>query len=188
MLDRLLVFIILYLYSICTLNIKTVMPGEIDHIDELIDEYEGREAELIDTLEAMRENEDLLGDDDDETALDDSTVREGEVIEASAKPWQSPAVGENIPPPENASDSNNKSDTIQEHFKKLGAADAAAPVLSSELEAGSSATTDQVSNKSKEFMAVGMAEPVDEEAAIPNNNNNEEDGTNNSKSRSFYPK
>ena len=53
------------------------MPGEIDHIDELIDEYEGREAELIDTLEAMRENEDLLGDDDDETALDDSTVREG---------------------------------------------------------------------------------------------------------------
>jgi len=161
------------------------MPGEIDHIDELIDEYEGREAELIDTLEAMRENEDLLGDDDDETALDDSTVREGEVIEASAKPWQSPAVGENIPPPENVSDNNDKSDTIQEHFKKLGAADAAAPVLSSELEARSSATTDQVSNKSKEFMAVGMAEPVDEEAAIPNNNN-EQDGTNNnSKSRSL---
>jgi len=135
----------------------------------------------------MRENEDLLGDDDDdETALDDSTVREGEVIEASAKPWQSPAVGENIPPPENASDNNDKSDTIQEHFKKLGAADAAAPVLSSELEARSSATTDQVSNKSKEFMAVGMAEPVDEEAAIPNNNNNEQDGTNNnSKSRSL---
>lgn len=36
----------------------TVMPTEVGHVDELIEEYDGREAELIEILNSMRENED----------------------------------------------------------------------------------------------------------------------------------
>jgi len=43
--------------------VKQVMPTEVDHIDELIQEYEGRESELLDTLTAMRENEEIYSDD-----------------------------------------------------------------------------------------------------------------------------
>ncbi len=36
------------------------MPTEIDHINNLIEEYKGRKAELLDTLTAMCENDNLL--------------------------------------------------------------------------------------------------------------------------------
>ena len=51
----------------------TVMPTEIDHIDELIDEYEGREAELLDTLAAMRENEELMSESETNEQEDSTT-------------------------------------------------------------------------------------------------------------------
>jgi len=40
--------------------VRQVMPTEINHLDELIEEYEGREAELLDTLTTMRENEEII--------------------------------------------------------------------------------------------------------------------------------
>lgn len=54
------------------------MPSEADHIDELIEEYEDRETELLDTLTSMREGG---GDDDDDDDEDDiSTLESGSII------------------------------------------------------------------------------------------------------------
>ncbi len=49
-------------FSSVSVTNHPVMPDEVDHVDELIEEYDGREDELLDALTAMRD----AADDDDE--------------------------------------------------------------------------------------------------------------------------
>jgi hypothetical protein len=58
----------------------TVMPTEVNHVDALIEEYEGREAELLDILKSMRENEDQEDDDNDEI---DNSICSGTTLRIS---------------------------------------------------------------------------------------------------------
>jgi len=59
--------------------VAQVMPTEIDQIDELIGEYEGRESELLDTLTSMRDNEEPVSD-----CSDGEEVAEGAAVEGAA--------------------------------------------------------------------------------------------------------
>ena len=53
------------------------MPSEINHIDELIQEYDGRETELLDTLTSMREGDGSDDDDDEEEDDEDLSIPSG---------------------------------------------------------------------------------------------------------------
>mmetsp|Transcript_6830 Transcript_6830/g.15608 ORF Transcript_6830/g.15608 Transcript_6830/m.15608 type:complete len:1626 (-) Transcript_6830:1186-6063(-) len=65
--------------------VKQVMPGEINHIDELIQEYAGREGELLTTLSAMKENEELLSRSVSESDRSLSTHDDGSPPKAGAQ-------------------------------------------------------------------------------------------------------
>ena len=173
-------------YFLCV--ITTVMPGEIDHIDELIDEYEGRETELLDTLNAMLENEELLGqfeDMDKDTDGGDGTSSAAkpdvsskdvpasgvstsgrEVVNDSATPWKGNKT--------NDGEEEGSRSSISKHFKAVAAVASQSPPEETP-ETGSDDSDDatpHVSNKTSKAvvpMAVAMADPVgrDEESALP---------------------
>ena len=64
----------------------TVMPTEVGHVDELIEEYDGREAELIEILNSMRENEDQGGGGDDvNNRENDHSICSGNTLVVSNK-------------------------------------------------------------------------------------------------------
>ena len=62
------------------------MPSEIDHIDELIEEYADRETELLDTLTSMREGEGSEDDDDEE---DEDVEQQSNTLPANDVPAES---------------------------------------------------------------------------------------------------
>ena len=62
------------------------MPTEVEHVDELIEEYDGREAELIEILNSMRENEDQGGGGDDvNNRENDHSICSGKTLVVSNK-------------------------------------------------------------------------------------------------------
>ena len=48
------------LHYVSVLSSPTAMPDHVEHVDELIAEYEGREDELLSTLSAMQTNRAVL--------------------------------------------------------------------------------------------------------------------------------
>ena len=58
----------------CCISCSSVMPDEVGHVDELIGEYGGREAVLLETLTAMREDDELMSQ---YSALTESSSSDG---------------------------------------------------------------------------------------------------------------
>ncbi|KAL3822035.1 hypothetical protein ACHAXA_007828 [Cyclostephanos tholiformis] len=61
--------------------VRELMPTEIDHVDELIKEYEGREPELLEILESMREKVDQGNDNIDQE--NDRSICSGTTLRVS---------------------------------------------------------------------------------------------------------
>ena len=153
------------------------MPGEIDHIDELIDEYEGRETELLDTLNAMLENEELLGqfeDMDKDTDGDGTSSAKPDVTSKDVPASGVPTSGGEVVNAKTNDEEEGSRSSISKHFKAVAAVASQSPPEETP-EIGSDDSDDatpHVSNKSSKAvvpMAVAMADPVggDEESALP---------------------
>ena len=75
-------YCIQYSYFLYYAILVTVMPTEVDHVDELIEEYNGRETELLDILSSMQ----VVNNEDCEVAVSVDSVHDQSICSNMTEP------------------------------------------------------------------------------------------------------